>query len=141
MAKTSDDDIWRDAYRHKVTPPWEDEPTENRRSIARWPYASETMAVDVGEISIAQEKLRRHGVTTEYDKLGRPILRDAAHRKAHAKVFGYYDRNASYSDPDPVNYVESEHSAGAVRRKRAEMRDTIRQEIVRLEREIAAGYN
>lgn len=75
------------------------------RSRAKWPIISDAMAVDPKNISKARELLRRAGVSTEYTPTGEPILRSARHRRDHAKVMGFYDRNAGICDPAPVNYT------------------------------------
>jgi hypothetical protein len=72
-----------------------------RKSAARWPIHSEAMAVDIEDVRQAQSILAEHGVKTEYDRIGRPILRDQKHRKQHAEVMGFYDRNAGPGDPVP----------------------------------------
>jgi len=74
-----------------------------RVSRAKWPIHSEAMAVNREDIKRAQEELHKHGVHTDYDKDGCPILEGPLHRNKHAKVFGFYDRNAGYSDPAPDN--------------------------------------
>lgn len=74
------------------------EPTDPKL-ISSWPIYSESMAVDPSQIKDAQAVLKRHGVQTEYDREGRPILRDRHHRKRHAEAMGFYDRN-SYGGSD-----------------------------------------
>lgn len=72
-------------------------------AMPKWNYASEAMAVDPADIPMAQEILRRHGVSTEYTPTGEPIIRSRAHRKAHAEAMGFYDRSGGYGDPQPRN--------------------------------------
>lgn len=79
-----------------------------RRSIAKWPIYSDAMGVGVDQIEEARAIARKHGVNTEYLPDGRPILRDASHRRRHAEVFGFYDRNAGPSDPTPKHYRASD---------------------------------
>lgn len=81
-------------------------PSNTRRNCrAKWPIHSEAMGVDPEDVPRAQAILREHGVHTDYDRLSRPILRDASHRKAHCKVMGYYDRSAGYADQAPEHFT------------------------------------
>ena len=85
-----------------------------KRNAGKWPYASEAMAVGYGHdiakgVKEAQAILAQHGVKTEYDSLGRPVLRDRAHRKAHMRALGFYDRNAGYGDAEPLHFTMDYH--------------------------------
>lgn len=88
--------------------PWDQAcglPTKKpRRELAKWPLHSEAMAIDPEDIGYAKQVLREAGVKTEYDQIGRPILRDRQHRKEHAEAMGFYDRNAGYGDPTPKHF-------------------------------------
>jgi hypothetical protein len=77
--------------------------THRKHSRAKWPIHSEAMAVDPEDIPTARKILAEHGISTEYDRAGRPILTSMAHRKAHAEAMGFYDRNGGYGDPQPFN--------------------------------------
>lgn len=66
---------------------------------ARWPIHSDAMAVHPSQVAQAQAALREHGVHTNYDAEGRPILESQSHRKRHAEALGFYDRNGGYGDP------------------------------------------
>lgn len=81
---------------------------ERRNVSGAWPLTSDAMGVSVEEIPAAQAELKKHGVYTEYDGLGRPILRDRAHRKAHMEALGFYDRDAGDGDATPKNFRESD---------------------------------
>jgi hypothetical protein len=107
-----------------------------RREIAQWPIHSESAAVNLEDVAEVKENLAKHGVHTDFDELGRPIFRDRAHRKAHCRLVGLYDKDASYGDPDPVNYIASTHSREASKSRWSEMRDVIRNEIARVEGEL-----
>lgn len=72
-------------------------------SKAKWPIHSEKMAVNPEDVARAQGILAQHGIQTEYDRAGRPILRCQSHRKAHAEALGFYDRNGGYGDPQAKN--------------------------------------
>lgn len=64
-----------------------------------WPMKSDAMGVHPSQIAETQATLAKHGVSTEFDREGTPILRDRAHRRKHARVFGYYDQDGGYGDP------------------------------------------
>jgi hypothetical protein len=67
------------------------------RSMKRgYPIKSVALAVHSKQVKAAQEDSVKRGVPTEFTKSGRPILRDAGHRKAYLRAYGYHDRN-SYS--------------------------------------------
>ena len=59
-----------------------------------YPIKSVALAVHSKQVKTAQEHSVKMGVPTEFTKSGRPILRDAAHRKAYLKAYGYHDRNS-----------------------------------------------
>lgn len=81
----------------------------SRNVAAQWPYESDQMSVHPKDIAKTQEILRQNGVTTEFNpKTGRPILRNAKHRKQHAETLGWFDRNAGYGDPEPKHFCESD---------------------------------
>lgn len=69
----------------------------------KWPIKSEAMGVDPEDISTAKAIAASHGVKTDYTPDGRPILTGPAHRRNHARAMGFYDRNAGYGDPAPIN--------------------------------------
>lgn len=73
------------------------------RTRAKWPIESEAMAVDPEDIGKAREIAKRAGVSTEYTRTGEPILRSAAHRRAHCRAMGFYDRQAGFGDAAPLN--------------------------------------
>jgi hypothetical protein len=77
--------------------------TTRRKERAKWPIISDAMAVNPEHIGKAKAALKEHGVKTDYTPTGEPILRSAAHRKAHAIAMGFYDRNGGYGDPEPRN--------------------------------------
>jgi hypothetical protein len=65
------------------------------RSMKRgYPIKSVALAVAKGQVKQAQEDSVKRGVPTEFTKGGRPILRDAAHRKAYLRAYGYHDNNS-----------------------------------------------
>ncbi len=63
-----------------------------------WPIHSEAAGCHPDQIPEHIEHDRLHGVPTEYDSTGRPILRDRAHRKRYLKAHGLRDNDGCYSD-------------------------------------------
>jgi len=70
-----------------------------RPSRSGWPLASEAMAVHPDQIPEAREHDRRHGVPTDYDRLGRPIFTSREHRKRYARSYGWRDYDGGDGDP------------------------------------------
>lgn len=64
---------------------------------AKYPYESETMAVDPEEIPKAQAIARAHGINTEYTPTGEPIITSRSHFIQHMRAFGFYERNGTTS--------------------------------------------
>ena len=60
-----------------------------------WPMRSEALAT--GDIERAKKYDEARGVATEYDRVGRPIFRDRAYRRAYLKARGVHANN-SYGD-------------------------------------------
>jgi hypothetical protein len=58
-----------------------------------WPIHSEALGVHPKQIQEAMAADRRDGVPTDYDRAGRPILRDAAHRRRFLRAKGFFDRS------------------------------------------------
>lgn len=112
------------------------------RPSMRFPYHSEEMGVSLDpetmkqDIAYQQAQLARHGVKTEYDEIGRPIMRSPEHERAHMKVFGYAHMNAGYGDVAPENYVESTHSRTAVMKNRERLHSGIEERDAQLVNEI-----
>ena len=70
---------------------------------AGWPIYSESAAVHPDDIPAAMKAARERGVPTEFDKEGRPELRDPHHRREYLeKVRGFFDGDAGYHDPTPT---------------------------------------
>lgn len=64
---------------------------------AKYPYESETMAVEPEDVPRAREIARAHGVFTEYTKTGEPIITSRSHQIAHMRAMGFYERNGTTS--------------------------------------------
>lgn len=86
-------------------------------TAGNYPYASDAMGVNPGRIPEAQRLLAEHGVKTEYTATGEPIIRDKAHRKAHCRALGFWDRDSGYSDPEPLNFTMDYHPDTIQRQK------------------------
>lgn len=69
---------------------------KKRHEKRGYPIKSYALAVTRKNIAAAQAQDAKMGVPTEYTKGGRPILRDAAHRKAYLKAHQMHDRNSFY---------------------------------------------
>lgn len=70
-------------------------PIARPRGMKRgYPIKSCAMAVHSTQREEAMAHDAKLGVPTEYTPGGRPILRDAAHRKAYLKAYGFHDRNS-----------------------------------------------
>jgi hypothetical protein len=74
-------------------------PQPGTNGIAKWPIHSDAMGINPSQVAEAQAVLAAHGVSTEYDNQGRPVLTDARHRRRHAEALGFFDRNGGYGDP------------------------------------------
>lgn len=66
---------------------------DKKRRKRGYPIKSVSMAVHSTQVEEAAAHDRKLGVPTEYTKGGRPIWRDASHRKAFMKIHGVHDRN------------------------------------------------
>lgn len=65
-----------------------------------WPMRSEALACHPDDVRAATQSASKAGVPTEFDsKTGAPIFTGAKHRKRYCEAFGFFDRNAGYSDP------------------------------------------
>lgn len=70
-----------------------------------WPMASDAAGVDPSQIPEQMAHDAEAGVPTEYTKTGEPILTSPSHRKRYMHANGLCDRNAGYSDPEPIGSV------------------------------------
>lgn len=68
-----------------------------------WPQHSDAAGVAESQIVEASREMARAGCPTEFDSQGRAVFRDRAHRKKALRAIGMFDRNAGFSDPEPVN--------------------------------------
>lgn len=78
------------------------DPNRNR-GRAKWPILSDAMGVSPTQVDEMRRLAKERGVNTDFTPDGRAILTGPAHRAAHARAFGFYDRNGGYGDPAPQN--------------------------------------
>lgn len=65
---------------------------------AKYPYESETMAVDPEDVPRAQAIAKANGLTTEFNpRTGRPIITSRSNFIQHIRTFGFYERNGTTS--------------------------------------------
>lgn len=64
-----------------------------------WPQHSDALGVHPDQIPEAAEVARRHGVPTNFDADGCAVLTGPAHRKKLAELYGFFDKNGGYGDP------------------------------------------
>ena len=65
-----------------------------RSTHSGYPFASYAMGMSPKDVPRAQAELAKHGVTTQYDKHGDPIMESPEHRKRHMRALGFCDRSA-----------------------------------------------
>lgn len=69
-------------------------PVPKPRNMKRgYPIKMVSAAVTKKRRKTMIEECAKRGVPTEYTAGGRPVIRDAAHRKQFMRAFGYHDRN------------------------------------------------
>ncbi len=73
-------------------------------SLTGWPLKSDALGVHPRKVGEAHADARAKGVPTDFTPGGRPIFRDRNHRRQYLRAYGYYDRNAGYSDPSPGDF-------------------------------------
>ena len=64
-----------------------------------WPMYSDAAGVHPDQIPQAMQVARERGVATDFTADGRAIFTSAKHRKDYCELYGLYDRNGGYSDP------------------------------------------
>lgn len=70
-----------------------------------WPMTPHSLTLHKKQIPEMQKLLAKKGVRpTDFDKHGRPILRDRAHRTEYYRATGRCDLNAGIRDPEPLRY-------------------------------------
>lgn len=69
-------------------------PEMKKRLPKGYPIKSVALAVHSTQVKEAMEDAAKKGVPTEFTRDGRPILRDASHRRRYLKAYGFIDRNS-----------------------------------------------
>lgn len=72
-----------------------------------WPLYSDAMGCNPDDAKEAYEDSVRAGVPTRFDVPGKEGMAEflsPGHRKRYCEAFGFHDRNAGYSDPQPGSY-------------------------------------
>lgn len=67
---------------------------DKKRRRRGYPIKSVALAVHSSQVGEAQADAVKKGVPTEFTPGGRPILRDASHRRKYLKAYGFVDRNS-----------------------------------------------
>lgn len=71
-----------------------------RSNAGNWPMESEALAVNADQVRDAIGDAGKMGVPTDFNlKTGAPIFTSRGHRRRYCEVYGFYDRNGGYSDP------------------------------------------
>lgn len=73
----------------------------SRTRKATYPFYSYAVATNPDDVPKVQKYLRQHGIPTDFNKHGEPRFESPSHRKRYCELFGVFDRNAGYSDPQP----------------------------------------
>lgn len=75
-----------------------------RRKVSTWPMKSEAMGCHPSQVGEAMAEAAKRGVPTEFTATGEAIFTSKAHRKLYCESHGYFDRDASYGDPQRGAY-------------------------------------
>lgn len=73
------------------------EPLAGHQTTA-WPLVSDALAVHPDQVGKANERNRRHGVATRYQRDGRAVIPDRGDRKKLLRLEGLHDNNGGYGD-------------------------------------------
>lgn len=69
------------------------------QTTGAWPIASEAMAVHPDQIHDVLKRNKKHGLgNIEYDRTGRPILKDRGMRRDLMKLECVHDKHGGYGD-------------------------------------------
>ncbi len=71
------------------------------RPPGNWPMLSDAMGCDESQVKDAEAESVKMGVPTHFTKEGCAVFTSPEHRKRYCEAFGFFDRNAGYSDPVP----------------------------------------
>ena len=70
-----------------------------KQTTGNWPLKSEACGVGHDQVAEAQAADIAKGLPANYTKDGRKIFNSASERKKWCEAYGFYDKNAGYSDP------------------------------------------
>ena len=92
-------EVTKDEFDRQTTPPVTlaegiSGKADKKRRKRGYPIKSVALAVHSSQVGEAQADSAKKGVPTEFTSGGRPILRDASHRRKYLKAYGFHDRNS-----------------------------------------------
>jgi hypothetical protein len=64
-----------------------------------WPMISRALAVHPSQSREYMEFAAKHGVPTQFDRMGHPVFESRGHRRRYAELVGASDFDGGYSDP------------------------------------------
>lgn len=80
---------WREKFPEREGVPYMTAP-------GAYPIRSDAMACHPDQIPEIVERNRKKGIAVEYDKVGRPVLKSQAEKRALMRAEGFHDRNCYY---------------------------------------------
>ena len=92
------EEVTREQYERRYPPVEHGGRLLEAKACDAWPMRSDALAVHPNQIEAAKARDAAHGIQTDYDHMGRPILRDRDHRRRMLRSFGYHDNDGGYSD-------------------------------------------
>lgn len=78
-------------------------PTVGVNPPSCWPMESVAMGVHPDQRKELIDYCREHDCPTDVSEDGNPILTSKEHRRKHAELRGFFDRDAGHGDPLPKN--------------------------------------
>lgn len=64
-----------------------------------WPMKSQALGVMPSQIKEAKDYAAKHGVSVDFTPDGDAILTSRKNRREYAELYGMYDKNGGYGDP------------------------------------------
>lgn len=81
--------------------------------LAGWPCKSDSLGVELHQITEARDESIRMGVPTDFDPhTGEAIFETPGHRKKYCEAMDVFDRNGGYGDPQKRTHQELESRFG-----------------------------
>ncbi len=105
-------------------------PRRRGMPVSMFPYRSTAMAVDPGEVSEVQGRLRKEGMSVDFDTTGRPEITSTRQQSALAKAmgmktgrdgYGHTDENGNFQNSGRRRTAEMQEGRGMIRRAIAEL--------------------